>query len=45
MALEMATSARQESDTEEARHREDRLRLRLRGGKAARLNLTAHISV
>jgi pentatricopeptide repeat protein len=44
MALEMATSARQESDTEEARHREDRLRLRLRGGKAARLNLTAHIS-
>jgi uncharacterized protein YprB with RNaseH-like and TPR domain len=45
MALEMATSARQESDTEEARHREDRLRLRLRGGKAARLNLTAHISI
>jgi uncharacterized protein YprB with RNaseH-like and TPR domain len=45
MALEMAASARQESDTEEARHREDRLRLRLRGGKAARLNLTAHISV
>jgi uncharacterized protein YprB with RNaseH-like and TPR domain len=42
MALEMATSARQESDTEETRHREDRLRLRLRGGKAARLNLTAH---
>ena len=42
MALEMATSARQECDTEEARHREDRLRQRLRGGKAARLNLTAH---
>jgi uncharacterized protein len=41
MALEMATSARRESDTEETRHREDRLRLRLRGGKAARLNLTA----
>jgi uncharacterized protein len=40
MALEMATSARKESDTEESRHREDRLRIRLRGGKAARLNLT-----
>jgi uncharacterized protein YprB with RNaseH-like and TPR domain len=41
LALEMATSARQESNTEESRHREDRLRQRLRGGKAARLNLTA----
>jgi pentatricopeptide repeat protein len=40
MALEMATSARQEADTPEARHREDRLRQRLRGGRAARLNLT-----
>ena len=36
MALEMATSARKEEDTEETRHREDRLRMRLRGGKAAR---------
>jgi hypothetical protein len=43
LALEMATCARQESDTEETRHREDRLRLRLRGGKAARLNLTAFL--
>jgi uncharacterized protein YprB with RNaseH-like and TPR domain len=41
LALEMATCARQESDTAETRHREDRLRQRLRGGKAARLNLTA----
>ncbi len=38
MALEMATGARQESDTEETRHREDRLRMRLRGVKAARLS-------
>jgi hypothetical protein len=45
LALDMASCARRECDTEEARHREDRLRLRLRGGKAARLNLTAHISV
>jgi hypothetical protein len=37
MALEMATSARLEADTPEARHREDRLRIRLRGGRAARL--------
>jgi uncharacterized protein len=43
MALEMATSARRESDTQETRHREDRLRMRLRGGKAARLNLTADL--
>jgi uncharacterized protein len=31
MALEMATSARQEADTEETRRREDRLRMRVRG--------------
>lgn len=34
MALEMATSARREADTEETRHREDRLKTRLRGRKA-----------
>jgi uncharacterized protein YprB with RNaseH-like and TPR domain len=34
MALEMATSARQEADTEETRHREDRLRQRMRGRRA-----------
>jgi uncharacterized protein len=35
MALEMATSARQEADTEETRHREDRLRQRVRGRRAS----------
>jgi uncharacterized protein len=35
MALEMATSARRESDTEETRHREDRLRVRMRGRRAS----------
>jgi uncharacterized protein len=34
MALEMATSARQEADTEETRRREDRLRMRVRGRRA-----------
>jgi hypothetical protein len=35
MALEMATSARQEADNEETRHREDRLRQRMRGRRAS----------
>jgi uncharacterized protein YprB with RNaseH-like and TPR domain len=39
MALEMAAAAREESDTEESRHREDRLRHRLRNGKSRRASV------